>query len=271
MLTIIRKRTPKVKDYLVQAAIVFAYGYANHDNRLKYASIFSALTESSSSPMEPQNPFDAHQLSSQDKLISDENTGTTDTLKGGNYDPRVDYRFMPHVTFPKHGTIKHYSWRRAKTFLSKSPHRIYLNPKLLDEFERMYRGPNRVRILVLIHCVVCHEIAHLLHFKIYNSVDPYFEKSSDVDYGTEIEYQLFDGKMLVTADLTKMRIERRDGTKFEVDPVYIWKEYLKSNHRRIDFGELTEVGVKDEDENQRWLGMGEINGTHDRLPCEEHC
>ena len=62
-----------------------------------------------------------------------------------------------------------------------------------------------IEVQILVYCLVNHEIAHLLHFIIYNSVDPYFEKSSDVDYGTE--HQLFGGRTLVTVDLTKRGME----------------------------------------------------------------
>jgi hypothetical protein len=135
---------------------------------------------------------------------------------------------------------------------------IYLNPKLLDEFERMERG----RLLVLIRCVVCHELAHLLHFKLYHTPDAYFS-FEDVQRGLW-NRSIFGGRILSTSDFTKFRIERKDGTRFHVDPTYIWKEFLASNHRTIDFERLRKVEIEDEDECERWLGMGEINGTHRR-------
>lgn len=130
----------------------------------------------------------------------------------------------------------------------------------------MTRGPDRVRLLVLIHYVVCHELAHLLHYKIYNTRDVYFDQpnsTGSVDYGTEAEHQILGGRMLSTSDFTQLRIESRDGTRFDVDPTYIWKEFIASNRRRIDFENLTKVETEDEDINRRWLGMGEINGTHE--------
>ena len=87
--------------------------------------------------------------------------------------------------------------------------------------------------------------------------------------GTEVEHSIFGGRILSTSDFTKLRIERKDGTRFDVDPTYIWNEFLASNRYTIDFERLRKVEIEDEDE--RWLGMGELNGTHERQARNECC
>ena len=268
-------RPPVVKDHLVKVAIVMAYAYANSHNRAKYASVFPAFpaaVESLSPQTEPGEQRGVVRLqpcNDPKDPVGDEDSNTG---KDRNYDPRLDYRFTTSVTFPPHRSLESYSWNRVSS-LSIIRNTIYLNPKLLDEFERMKRGSDRVRLLVLIHCVVCHELAHLLQLKIYHTPDAYFGepalKPSTVDCGTEVEHSIFGGRILSTSDFTKLRIERKDGTRFDVDPTYIWNEFLASNHLTIDFERLRKVEKEDEDECERWLGMGEINGTHERQARNE--
>ena len=152
-------RPPVVKDHLVQVAIVMAYVYANSHNRAKYGSLFPAFPaamESHSPQTEPGEQGGAVRLQQRNdpkEPVGDEDSNDADTGKDRNYDPRLDYQFTTSVTFPPHRSLKSYSWNRVSS-LSITRNTIYLNPKLLDEFERMRRGPDRVRLLVLIHCVV---------------------------------------------------------------------------------------------------------------------
>ena len=114
------------------------------------------------------------------------------------------------VVFPPLVGFEACAWKRVNTFAARTPETLYLNPKLLEAYESMRTGSDKARILVLIHCVVCHELAHLLHHKIYDEIDPYFgDASSNVDYGTELEHQIFGGRMLSMPDFSKLRIERK--------------------------------------------------------------
>ena len=147
-------RPPVVKDHLVQEAIVMAYANANSDYRAKYASLFPAFPaaiESHSPETEPGEHCGAVRLQQRNDPkdpVGDEDSNNADTGKDRNYDPPVDYRFTTNVTFPPLRSLKSYSWNRVSA-LSIIRNTIYLNPKLLDEFERMRRGRDRVRLLVL--------------------------------------------------------------------------------------------------------------------------
>jgi hypothetical protein len=186
-----------VKDRPVKGAITLAYGYANKD-RDKYASVFHRQKRSlSREALEPGETHHSSQISQQHDECQRK------VVRYGNIDDENDappeYRFRTNVSFPAHDDFKSYAWKRVETFQSKTPDLLYLNPKLLDEYERMSTGSDKARLLVLIHCVICHELAHLLHFKIHDTVDQYFgepNSNSDVDCGTEVEYQLFGGRIL---------------------------------------------------------------------------
>jgi hypothetical protein len=266
-----------VKDRPVKGAIALAYCYANKD-RDKYASVFHRQKHSLSRvALEPGETHDSSQISQQHdkrqrKVVHYGNIDDVDTSKDPENDAPPEYRFRTYVSFPTHDAFKSYAWKRVETFQSKTPDLLYLNPKLLDEYERMSTGSDKARLLVLIHCVVCHELAHLLHFKIHNTLDQYFgepSSKSDVDCGTEVEYLLFGGRILSAADFSRLRVERKDGTTFDLDSDYFFKEFLRhSGRRKIDFETLSKVIEEGESENQRWLGMGEINGTHDRQICD---
>ncbi len=145
----------------------------------------------------------------------------------------------------------------------------YLHPKLLDCFERGRNNRERYRLLVIMHCVVLHELAHLLYYKVYKTIDcvEIQEKPSHggIDYGTEVEHHLFGGRMLSTADFMGLRIERKNGEVYEVDSDYFFDHVMMSNHK-VDFDRLSKVDA-DVDGNV-WMGMGEINGTHCVLVTE---
>ena len=66
--------------------------------------------------------------------------------------------------------------------------------------------------------------------------------------------------MLSTADFAGLRIERKNGEVYEMDIDYFFDHVMEMSNRKVDFDRLSKVD-SDVDENI-WIGMGEINGTH---------
>ena len=95
------------------------------------------------------------------------------------------------------------------------------------------------------HCVVLHELAHLLYYKVYKTIDcvEIQEKPSHggIDYGTEVEHHLFGGRMLSTADFAGLRIERKNGEVYEMDIDYFFDDVMELSNRKVDFDRLSKV------------------------------
>jgi hypothetical protein len=177
------------------------------------------------------------------------------------------YDFRTLASFPPHSGMKSYSWKNVESFGVKQPDIIYLNPVFLDGIEATRPGPHRARLLVILYFVVCHELAHLLHFKIYGIADDHFcatgSSQTCTEYGTELEYRMYGGRILTTPDLTGLRVETRDGDVYELNARYFFDEFLGSNRDALDFEKLQKVDAENETGGATmWMGMGEINGTH---------
>jgi hypothetical protein len=163
--------------------------------------------------------------------------------------------------------MSEYSWKRVELFGHEDPDMIHLNPALLDAAETTRCDLRKLRLRVIIFCVVCHELAHLLHFKIYNTTDERFQDGrsplSHVEYGTELEYRAFGGRILSTPEFTALRVERRNGDVYKLNPWYFYQRLLaKGPHRcQLNFEEMRKVDA-DAHYTEEWMGMGEINGTH---------
>ena len=117
------------------------------------------------------------------------------------------------------------------------------------------------------YCIVCHELTHLLHFRIYNAVDQIFRPQNvsqiPKDLGNEVEHRIFGGRILTTADFSALGIEQENGDVYELDPMYFYEQFVLSNRCVIEFEKLKRVQPGRDPHELRWMGMGEINGTHD--------
>jgi hypothetical protein len=256
-------RPPLVKkNPFLHAAIVFAYSEANLQDRDKYVQVLKSTDDSTDNNeanypagMSVQNGVETTAESSQclpDSMSLTELPRLCSVL----------------VTFPPHNSLKTYGWKQVEIRKPKNREMLYLNPILLDKLDLARSGFDKARIIVIIHCVVCHELAHLLHYKKYNSTDKYFQTNENgsrtgVDCGTEVEHLIYGGRMLSTPDLSALRIERKNGEVYDLDFCYFYREFLESDRRKIDFGILSKVNPDTDGSGQRWIGMGEINGTHD--------
>jgi len=180
------------------------------------------------------------------------------------------YFFKMAVVFPLFDRLKSYAWDKIDTETLSTSDTIYLNPTLLDKYRKCTTIPDRTTLLCIMYCIVCHELTHLLHFRIYNSVDQIFlpqnvSESFEIpkDLGTEVEYRIFGGRILTTADFSVLGIEQRNGDVYELDPMYFYKQFVVSNRRVIEFEKLKRVEPDRDPHELRWMGMGEVNGTHD--------
>lgn len=264
-------RTPRVEDPLVLIAIGLAYVKANHKDRHKYTEVLDNLMESSSRIDSGSSyPLDSVREACSKRvggILASEHPLDRALVGGNACLVRSHEQIQMHISFPPHEQLKRCGWKQFGALRATQPDILYLNPMLLDKFERATRRREKVPLLVIMHCIVCHELAHLLHYKMYNNIDPYFCKPAEVtsqghiEYGTEVEHCLFGGRMLSTPDLSGLRIERKDGEVFGIDFKYFYEEFLKSDRGKIDFGKLVKVNSGD-DSGQSWMGMGEINGTH---------
>ena len=271
MFVLVDHRIPVVKSRRVSAVLKLAFAHAKKDRDKYYAVLFQGRNDS---PAKDEPPHESRVFPEKEKVPASSacqsEDDDSDTAEEEDFFGTPGYRYNKLATFPSHDAFKSYAWGNVMLFRSRNEDMLYLNPKILDEYEKMRRWSDKTRICVLIHCVATHEIAHLLHFRAFKAQDPYFtEQNSGIDYGTEIEYRLYGGRILSTPDFTRFRIERRDGTRFELDPIYFLEEVLSLSQRRINFDALNKIGVEEEGDCQTWLGMGEINGTHERKDCEQ--
>ena len=173
--------------------------------------------------------------------------------------------FHMSVTFPSHKTLPLCSWMRLKPSDTVDTNMIYLNPKLLDCYERACSVQDRSRLLAIMHFVVTHELAHLLHFKVYKTVDCVVSQEGrpheGIDYGTEVKHRIFGGRMLTTTDFSELRIERKNGDIYEMSD-YFFKEMLNPYNRKVDFDRLSKVDPKLDVDEKLWMRMSEINESH---------
>jgi hypothetical protein len=263
MFVLVDHRRTAVKSRRVSAALRIAFAHAKKDRDKYYAVLFQGRNDSPTKD-EPEK----EKVPASPACQSEDDD--SDTEEEEDFFDIPGYRYNKLATFPSHDVFKSYAWDNVMSFRSRNEDMLYLNPKILDEYEKMRRWTDKTRICILIYCVAAHEIAHLLHFRAFKTQDPYFtEPNSGIDYGTEIEYQLYGGRILSTPDFTRLRVEWRDGTRFELDPIYFLEEVLRQDGRMINFDALNKVGVEEEGDCQTWLGMGEINGTHERKDCEQ--
>ena len=270
-MTIYDLRKPCVENPSVLIAIGLAYTSANRQDRHKYIQVLDNVMESSSGI----DSSSSYHLDSVRETCNKRVGGILKSeyplnhaLIGDNTSFTRSPEQMPmHISFPPHDQLKSCGWKQFGALRAAQPDILYLNPMLLDKFERACRRSEKVSLLVIMHCIVCHELAHLLHYKMYNTIDSYFCKSAETtseghrEYGTEVEHCLFGGRMLSTPDLSGLRIERKNGEVFGIDFNYFYEEFLRSDRGKIDFGTLVKVNLE-EDSGQSWIGMGEINGTH---------
>jgi hypothetical protein len=257
-------RPPLVTDPSVLALIVVAVGHATTRYRHHYALIFhDRQTERDPSTpgekQESENPVEA--LLGPKSAISQNSAMEDDHVNFG-------YNFTTLATFPPHSGMKSYSWKNVESFGVKQRDMIYLNPVFLDGIETTRPGSHRARLLAILYTVVCHELAHLLHFKIYGIADDHFcaNGSSQIctEYGTELEYRMYGGRILTTPDLTGLRVETRDGDVYELNTRYFFDDFLESNPPAFDFEKLQTVDAESNTGGATmWMGMGETNGTHD--------
>ena len=177
------------------------------------------------------------------------------------------YLFRMAVIFPLFDCLKSYAWDKIETETLSTSDTVYLNPMLLDRYRKRKSIRERTTLLCIMYCIVCHELTHLLHFRIYNTVDPIFrpQNGSEIpkDLGNEVERRIFGGRILTTADFSALRIERGNGDVYELDPTYFYEQFVLSNRCVIEFEKLKRVEPDRDPHELRWMGMGEINGTHD--------
>jgi hypothetical protein len=257
-------RSPVVKDIYVRLILSMAYFEANTVQRHNYALTFHDLAEQSDTPANPNQVKAADLVES---LLGPKSAISQESAM--NDEDKFGYRFDVSLLFPPHAELKSYSWERVESFPTlQYPDTLYLNPALLDAYEVARKGRDRVRLLVIMYCAVLHELAHFLHFKIYNTADQYFQGTdhgtSDphVEYGTELEYRIFGGRILTKADYTALRLQCRNGDVYDLPAGYLYKEYVESARHKLELERLQklEAGLDDADQ---WMGMGQINGTHD--------
>jgi hypothetical protein len=264
-------RQPLVSNTLLRAVIGLAYINANHEDRYKYTQVFDKHI--GSSPLVDSSP-PCHLGSVRETCskrvggISENDPPLDRALKPGDVGSTRSRQHIPmHISFPSHKRLKECGWKQFEALRASQPNILYLNPILLDKFERASCHREKVPLLVIMYCIVCHEFAHLLHYKMYNTIDPYFRQLTEaasgghIDYGTEVEHCIFGGRMLSTPDLSGLRIERKDGEVFDIDFKYFYGEFVTSSRAKIDFVKLRKVNLV-QDSGQSWMGMGEINGTH---------
>jgi hypothetical protein len=257
-------RPPVVKDIYLRFILAMAYLDANTTQRHNYALTFHDLVEQSDVPANPNQVKAANPVES---LLGPKSAISQESPMKGEY--KFGYRFHISLSFPPHADLKSYSWKRVESFpTARYPDMLYLNPALLDAYEAAGGGRDRVRLMVIMYCAILHELAHVLHFKIYNTADQYFQVTDDgtsdahVEYGTELEYRIFGGRLLAKVDYTALRLECRNGDVYDLPAGYIYKEYVESSRHKLELEQLEKLDGEMDDSDQ-WIGMGQINGTHD--------
>jgi hypothetical protein len=274
----VNHRPPVAKFILIQSVIELAYYEVNNGSRHHYASVFHELAQ----PIKDNNEDGEKRIAVTDSrhpvnAVLGSKSPSTVPMMVEDSPPPFKPLFFPVVTFPPPEHLHLYSWK--KLFATYTEHTVsvcfkeiggykgipeclYLHPKFLDRYERVRSAKERFRLLAIMHCVVAHELAHLLHYKVYKTIDCVASQEGGsvdrIDYGTEVEHRLFGGRMLSTVDFAGLRIERKNGEVYEMDPNYFVNHVM--DHRNVDFDRLSKVDV-DVDRNV-WMGMGEINGTH---------
>ena len=283
----INHRPPVANFSLVHGVIELAYYEVNYGSRHHYASVFHELAEPIIQSQDDNEGGEKRVIAITDSqhpvntVLGSKSLSTLPMIEdSSNHSPSLFTQlFVPAVTFPPPQHLHLYSWKRlVATYTEHNdtvcrkviggyrgiPERLYLHPKFLDFYERVRSAQDRSRLLVIIHCVIIHELAHLLHYKVYKTIDCVVSQEralhNGIDYGTEIEYHIFGGRMLSTVDFAGLRIERKNGEVYEMDIDYFFDHVMEMSNRKVDFDRLSKVDP-DVDENI-WIGMGEINGTH---------
>lgn len=283
----VNHRPPVANFPLIQGVVELAYYEINYGSRHHYASVFHELAQPIIQSQDHNENGEKRVIAITDSqhpvntVLGSKSLSTVPMMEDSwNRSPPLFTRlFIPAVTFPHPEHLHLYSWKRlVATYTERIdtvcckvigghrgiPERLYLHPKFLDCYERVGCPQERSRLLVIMHCVVIHELAHLLHYKVYKTIDCMASQESalqdGIDYGTEVEYHLFGGRMLSTVDFAGVRIERKNGEVYEMDTDYFFDHVMELSNCEVDFDRLSKVDA-DVDRNI-WIGMGEINGTH---------
>jgi hypothetical protein len=257
---------PRVKDLFLRYVIIQAFVCANHSHRQTYTLVFHDNNRTSLQPgLRELDPIYKDGCDAVEDTVGKRSVCLELTPEEQSY--RFGYHFPVKVLFLRHDRLEYYQWKNVETFPYALPDVVLLNPRLLDKFETARTSEERVRLAMIIYCVILHELAHHLYFKIYKAVEtcfcPDYNPQEHLEYGTEVEYRIFGGRILCTEDFTAMRLETRDGQLYDLDPLYFYTSFLLSQNPSIEFEKLARVNdISPLVTGRNWLSVGELNGTH---------
>jgi hypothetical protein len=255
----------------VQAAVVLAYGVANSDELDTYLSLFCPSPDTSETSHTGTPGLDVMASTGLTDRPQEPARWTKEEILG---DPQK-HLFKLRVSFWPEGDLEEFASKPpGESRITYEPETLYLNSAFLDLY---HRGSTRLA-LVLIHCSVLQGLAHLLYIRLClrSSTEGEWSRHSppvEMDYGTEIEYRLFGGRLLTTRDLTGLRIECRDGKTYEVDCKAFHDQLMFANSfTRVQVEKLEEIDITAEQNGvtSAWLGLNEINRTQSIIPTKLH-
>jgi hypothetical protein len=71
----------------------------------------------------------------------------------------------------------------------------------------------------------------------------------------------FSDRILTRRNFVRLRIQRRNGDIFDLDPNYFYRNFMASESKTIEFDKLNKVQtcatIPD-----GWMGLGKANGTY---------
>lgn len=261
----------RIKDQVVLKAGLKAILDANYLYRLDYASIFHETANVDA----PRTRYAIMRRYEKDKDVC-----PVEKLLGpkpdatSSVDPEAlgyHFKFFKTLGFAPNDRIDKFAWNLVGLWGHLDPDAICLNPAIMTRYTEAANQVDKTRILVIIYSIVIHELAHLLHYKIYHTSDYRFHKrypnvDDFTEYGDEIEKRVFGGRIFSCADFSKLAIGYGDGKiKYELDPIEFHTLYFKNPDGERP-PQIQQEGRRDiAVECEEWLSMGELNGTHERI------
>ena len=232
---------------LIGAMIVLAYAHANTSERATYVSLFCAKLEENEVKEELHGTENT-------ELISHVGCSCTDDALVKPEKQLFDMR----VRLSAEKWVNQFDWARIENSSTHKPDDLYLNIRLMELYCLSQTKEGKYMALLLIYCTILHELANMLHLRLCrNSADRSWAErwKCSIDYGSELEYRVFGGRLITTPDLTRLRMECRDGKIYELDAMSYYLRIFGEGSHRPDFEKLQEITVTRAEEGELWIGL----------------
>jgi hypothetical protein len=176
--------------------------------------------------------------------------------------PLKDTHFeMPTLSFviPLPERVAECTWSKRPPVFDST---LYINPDLLTRYQN---GGPETNLACIVYCIVLNEFDHLLKSRIDNEQPAMSNNRLHVPHevGVEAQFQLLGGQVLSRGDFSELRIQTRSGDIYSLDPDYLYGRITApTSCAELDFERLRKVGRCKWGLPPGWMGMEEINGTH---------